>query len=174
MKSTSLAKTRWHRAGTSALRSGGAFSLVEVVIALGLVSFALIAILGLILVGMSSLKESVADTSTSLLALNVRETLVGKRCEAGALGPFYYDASTRYQAESPDADSFYRVDVTLAPPSPAIPDTKMLVASVVITWPTGPTGEQGAQRFQTSFFVTPVTGAGWKSLDAAFVPKIGL
>ncbi|PTY01609.1 hypothetical protein DB346_12785 [Verrucomicrobia bacterium LW23] len=152
----------------------GAFSLVEVVIALGVVSFALIAILGMILVGMTSLKDSVADTSTSLLALNVREALVGKPCVAGPLDPLYYDAGARLQGGTADSDSFYRVDVTLAPPNPAIAGSGMMVASVVITWPAGAAGEAGAQRFQTSFYVTPLTGPGWQALDTNSIPKIGL
>lgn len=47
-----------------------AFSLVEVTIALGIVSFALLALLGLFVVGLSSSKESAMDTAVAQIALH--------------------------------------------------------------------------------------------------------
>ena len=44
-----------------------AFSLIEVVLALGIVSFALVAILGLLSVGLDSSRESIDDTAVTLL-----------------------------------------------------------------------------------------------------------
>jgi uncharacterized protein (TIGR02598 family) len=54
-----------------ASRLHGAFSLVEVVLALGIISFAFIALLGMLPVGLKSLKSSQNDTITTLIVQKV-------------------------------------------------------------------------------------------------------
>lgn len=149
------------------------FSLVEVVIALGIVSFALIAIVGLIPVGLSSLKDSVTDTTVSLLVTNVREAIVGQPFKAGPLPALYYDASARFLGQATNTDSYFRVDIALAQPYQSIPNSPLMIANVKVSWPVG-SPENDGRTYRTSFFVTPVTGSGWQSIDTDFEPTIGL
>jgi uncharacterized protein (TIGR02598 family) len=96
-----------------------AFSLVELVIAVGLMSFALVAILGLMPVGMKSVGEATDATRNSMIAADVEGRIKNMRppidftsTAAVSIGPLYYDR----QGISLSAASggFYRVDATVA------------------------------------------------------------
>lgn len=53
------------------MRNQAAFSLVEVTLAIGIVAFALLAILGLIPIGQTSTRDATDDTRTSLIGRDV-------------------------------------------------------------------------------------------------------
>jgi uncharacterized protein (TIGR02598 family) len=96
-----------------------AFSLVEVVIAVGLMSFALVAIFGLMPVGMKSVGEAVDATRTSMIAADVEGRIKNMRppidfssSAAVAVGPFYYDRQG--VSVTGASGGFYRVDATVA------------------------------------------------------------
>jgi len=166
-------RTKESLPGGACCRKRFAFSLTEVVIALGIVSFALIAIVGLIPLGLNSLKDSVSDSTMSLLISNIRGSLAGQPFKAGTLDPLYYESSARLQGTASDANSYYRVDVTVAEPGQSIPNANLLVATLKISWPVS-VPEANRQSYVTSVLVSPLTGAGWSSLDSTFEPKIEL
>lgn len=139
-----------------------AFSLVEVVLALGIVSFALVAILGLLTVGLDSSRESIDDTAVSLLgqdSYNRVRTDVAKLYNQSSSGStsftrsYYYDRDGRYVCDStttgtPPASLFYQAYATAAPlnappanlaptaSSPKFPDDyPLLGATVAVRWP---------------------------------------
>jgi type II secretory pathway pseudopilin PulG len=60
-------------------RSENAFSLIEVVMALGIISFALVAILGLMPVGVQSAMDSQRETQVALIARSIFTDLQGRR-----------------------------------------------------------------------------------------------
>lgn len=96
-----------------------AFSLVEVVLSVGLMSFALVAILGLMPVGMKSVGEAANATRTSMIAADVEGRIKNMRppidfssAAAVAVGPLYYDRQG--VSLSGASGGFYRVDATVA------------------------------------------------------------
>jgi type II secretory pathway pseudopilin PulG len=165
-----------------AIKTRLGFSLVEVVISLSIVSFALIAILGLLPVGLNALKESATQTTTSLLLPQIRQILVGEEHAPKAFAnPYYFDVSSKYLGQNPSSESYFRVEMKLGKPTDVPTDTNLLVAVAFISWPTDeigevPTDQNGdpvnSQIF--SFYVTPMTGKGWQILDPTFKPKIEL
>lgn len=64
------------------LSTGRAFSLVEVTIALGLVSYSLLAMMGLFVVGLNSSRESSVETALSQIALHVASCYSGTNLPA--------------------------------------------------------------------------------------------
>jgi len=171
----SPAITRQPRAACEGSPACAGFSLVEVVLALGVVAFALIAVMSLIPVGLGALKDSMASTTNSLLLSNVRSTLVGQSCVVGDLGPYFYDADAKYLGTTLGPESFYKVQVKLAQPYLAVTNSNLLVATVKITWPANNSGNStGNNLFQTSYLVSPLTGPEWPVLDPTYKPKIDL
>ncbi len=137
-----------------------AFSLIEVVLALGIVSFALVAILGLMSVGLDSSRDSIDDTAVALLgqdAYNRVRTDVAKLYNQSSSSSsattsftqsYYYDRDGRY-VSNPDATAiFYHAYASVAPlnsppanldpatSSPRFPDDyPLLGATVAVRWP---------------------------------------
>ncbi|MBN8709303.1 MAG: hypothetical protein BGO12_18985 [Verrucomicrobia bacterium 61-8] len=90
-----------------------AFSLVEVVIALGIVSFAMMGIVGLLVVGMNTFRASIDTSVQSRIAQKVIGDAV--LTDFGKLEAYesYFDESGR-QVSAGDAQMVYTVGVTLA------------------------------------------------------------
>ena len=161
--------------------SSGAFSLVEVTLALGVVTFALLAIIGLIPVGLTAMKNSIDETVTSLILQDVRERLSTLPFDtAKAVPVYYYDSKGIFVNTQPpnlDPQAYFRVDVKLGPPSSPPPNSSLLVAVTKITWPVLSTGAASAgstNQVKMSFLVTPLTTPQWKVLDPTFTPKMDL
>jgi uncharacterized protein (TIGR02598 family) len=124
-----------------------AFSLVEVVLALGVIAFALTAMLGLLVVAMDSDKSSGSDTALAAMSRQVFSDLRAMpyaNLPAGA--DYYFDADG---SECPQAGAVYGCHVTVAddsgvasgnlkkvqmtfswPPSAAKPETKNIHGSI--------------------------------------------
>jgi uncharacterized protein (TIGR02598 family) len=166
-----------------------AFSLVEVVIALSIVSFALIAILGILPLGIASLRDSNTDTTTSLVLPQVRGLILGEEHRAGQdFGPYYFDVSASFIGEetipsdpNDKRTSYYRVDISMQQPKNQLNNSDLLACVAEISWPTDASGnvpKNAAGKAKNSqvhsFFMTPLTGTGWKNLDPQFEPKIEL
>ncbi len=115
------------------------FSLVEVVIALGISSFAIVAIVGLIATGLSTSKDSADDTSLAMMAQMVNAALrpqsyvqivQATNFASGEGTPdLYFDAGGELlrkadgtPATVPDATAFFACTVTRAVP-PVVPAT---------------------------------------------------
>jgi len=89
-------------------RPAAAFSLVEVVLALGLVSFAVLAIMGLLPTGLSTLRQAMSQTVEAQIVRTIGAEAV--------VAPFTNLASVTYFDDEglPTAgdNAFYTVDVT--------------------------------------------------------------
>lgn len=147
------------------MKSRRAFSLIEVTIAVGIVAFVLVAILGLVPVGMQAAREAMDDTRTSLIAQDAAHWAQALLRAAGT-PPASPQAVTRWYDEQghrrpdpaawPDAKAFYRVDVRYGPLAayPAHVDAASLQAATVsIAWPVDPaTGEAVAAAANEATF----------------------
>ena len=141
------------------MRPSRASSLVEVVLALGIVSFALVAVVGMIPVGVQSSRDAVDLTRTSLVAQDAAmrlPTLAYTDGTPGTAATWFYDQNGRWlnidvSLASPYAGGFYRVDVVRGAPAsypagtdPAAADAanpysaRLLAATATVTWPLDP------------------------------------
>jgi uncharacterized protein (TIGR02598 family) len=122
----------------------GAFSLVEVVIAVGLMSFALVAIFGLMPVGMKSVGEATDATRTSMIAADAEGRIKNSRppvdfasAAAVAVGPLYYDRNGIALPSS--TGGFYRVDATVgstwAAPLTNVDQSYLRPVTAIVRWP---------------------------------------
>jgi type II secretory pathway pseudopilin PulG len=135
-------------------RNASAFSLVEVTLALGIAAFCLIAIFGLMPVGVQTNRNATSQTAaTNIIAAVVSDlratskppvinTSVQYRIRFGTAKTLYFDSagecsidvngSTRVDgfSWSPALQTRYRLNVTF-PPSP----TGLSYADVKLTWP---------------------------------------
>jgi len=140
------------------VRHGG-FSLVEVVLALGIASFCLIGLLALLPAGLSSNKDAIQKTIASGFAAEVAADLRNTPLSVGTSGTsqrFQFsipiaggpntmteNPSTIYLTETgsagqigaaPTADSRYRISVGFAPPNSSSQHDATLVR-ILVTWP---------------------------------------
>ena len=141
------------------MRCSRASSLVEVVLALGIVAFALVAVIGMIPVGVQSSRDAVDLTRTSLIAQDAAmrlPTLAYTDGTPDATAAWFYDQNGRWlnvdaSSASPYTGGFYRVDVVRGAlasypvnTDPGVADasniysTRLLVATATITWPLNP------------------------------------
>lgn len=141
------------------MRRSRASSLVEVVLALGIVAFALVAVVGMIPVAVQSSRDAVDLTRTSMIAQDAAmrlPTVAYTDGTPGATATWFYDQNGRWlnidaSSASPYAGGFYRVDVVRgalasypAHTDPAAADasntysTRLLAATATITWPLDP------------------------------------
>jgi len=88
--------------GPISQRLGTAFSLVEVVIALGIVSFAVLAIVGMLPMALKSAQESMRETDATLIAQRIFAEL---KTGSGANRTVIKDTNTNSQTISLSANS---------------------------------------------------------------------
>lgn len=108
-----------------------AFSLVEIVIALGLVSFSMLAIFALVAQGQKTGRESRLESVAALLAGKVTSQLrAGSAWEASV--PNYTGSSTLAEiAAGPPVTSTNYLDLNLSPVSPTSPDRQFAVVTEI-------------------------------------------
>jgi len=112
----------------------GGFGLVEIVISLGVVSFALIALVGLTMVGLNSSRAAQEDTVVASLARNAvaeLKTLGYTRLSTLASTNLYYTydgAVTNATA----AEAYYKCDIRIQSPSGNTPLCNLIVN---FSWP---------------------------------------
>ena len=151
------------------MKRSWAFSLVEVALALGSVSFAMLAVFGLIPVALQSARDSVDYTRTTLVEQDVAARLpslvstnVSDPATATVNIAWYYDLAGRRltidpTASAPYVNAFYRVDVKRAQPNayPANTDpsgrdpgntysTVLMGVTLTIGWPVNPSSGANA------------------------------
>jgi len=126
------------------MRTRDAFSLIEVTIALGVVAFALVAILGLVPVALRSAREATDDTRSSLIAQDVATRARALFSSSSALSPstnWWYDNEGRFIDQSAGANftnALYRVSVVsgdLASYPTNVSNTALRGVKVAIGWP---------------------------------------
>jgi len=148
---------------SGALRGESAFSLVEVVIAIGLVSFALLALVGLLTVGLRSSRESGEDTimavcteTTQALvrAEGFSQVLTNALYAPGDTTPdFFFDSAGTLLTDSAgapsrtqNADALYGCLVTRSVPALSQATTNLLVYQLKFVWPLAAPAANRQQR----------------------------
>jgi uncharacterized protein (TIGR02598 family) len=117
-----------------------AFSLVEVTLAIGIAAFCLIAVLGLLPVGVQTNRNATSQTrATNIIAAVVADlratpatstTSSQFRIQFGQSKDLYFDNTGGFVPDTPDANSRYHLNITF-PSSP----TGLAYADVKVTWP---------------------------------------
>jgi uncharacterized protein (TIGR02598 family) len=125
------------------LSGSAAFSLVEVTLALGIAAFCLIAVFGLMPVGVQTNRNATSQTAaTNIMAAVVSDLRATPNTNAtsaqfgitfGTPRTLYFDGSGQFAA-SLGANSRYRVSITF-PSSPS----GLSYADVKVTWPAAAT-----------------------------------
>ncbi|MGD1020536.1 MAG: prepilin-type N-terminal cleavage/methylation domain-containing protein [Verrucomicrobiia bacterium] len=130
------------------------FSLIEVVIALAVISVGLIAIVGLIPQGIQSARDAGDNT---LAATIVQDTLNAIRQQALTTWPpfstqlsYYYDATgtTQLNTTVSTADTYYEVHL---PPPQSSANGNLLTVTAIVWWPvkTGVTAPLNTNTYVT-------------------------
>lgn len=150
--------------GSQLRQTRSAFSLVEVTIAIGIISFAMVSILGLMPVGLSTMRQAMDQTMEAQLVRKISgEALLtpfGKIGAYTARSPFYYTADGAQQA-SKDDQTRYEVNLR----------------SVATVYP-GSSTEAMLSSNVTTLMIETVRRAGGgavlgRSTNAIFIPNSG-
>lgn len=133
-------------------RNSPAFSLVEVVIALGLTSFALLSMVGLLAIGLQNNRESTEETNLALCTetalsilrsrgFNLAASDVSYK-ETDSTPDFYFDGTGNLvvdanglPAKTQSPDALYACTVTRATPTLDQPTTKLIYLRLQFHWP---------------------------------------
>lgn len=120
--------------------SNCAFSLVEVTLALGIAAFCLIAIFGLMPVGVQTNRNATSQTAaTNIIAAVVADLRATPKTSTtssqfgiqfGQAKDLYFDSTGSFIPDTPDANSRYHLNITF-PSSP----TGLSYADVKVIWP---------------------------------------
>lgn len=120
------------------------FSLVEVSLALGIAAFALIAIFGLLPVGLDStqdsIQQSVATNLATAIVADLRQAPAGANASSPRYGVDVGQASTTLYLDDggepvPQSQARFKVTVKLASPAPN--SRRATSGNVSIAWPAG-------------------------------------
>lgn len=140
-----------------------AFSLVEVTLAIGIVSFALLAILALVPVGMKSGSEAIDATHTSLIGQDaqnrVRSTVTNTTFASAndISSAWFYDRDGGFVGTAITFNAFYRADATIhkdwgVNASPSNVDATLLrPVTVQVRWPVNTSNGNPLGNNETSF-----------------------
>lgn len=142
------------------MKTQRAFSLVEIAMVISITAFCVLAVLGLLPIGLTSNQAAIQQTTaTNLLAsitADLRSTPATSGTSSprfninmnGSTGPLYFkDEATKVLSLS--AGAIYRVDVTLT--APASGNRSATQGSVVIRWPAAAASAQNAAGSVESF-----------------------
>ncbi len=149
------------------IRPQSGFSLVEVAMAVGVVAFALLAIVGLLAVGMNASRESREETRSVLLSQDmlakVRESLAPNGI--ASVGSFQAGTFTNYydhEGHATNASGYFRAVATIAAiDSQIVADpasTQLLGVHLTITWPQ----PANTATNQQVIFLAKSTDSGWQ------------
>ncbi|MDF2375945.1 MAG: hypothetical protein P1U81_06865 [Verrucomicrobiales bacterium] len=166
----------------------GAFSLVEVVLSVGIAAIALVSLLGMLPYAMESSRDGADQTAIGTVLEDVHDRIKGKILTPGEVdeSPFFYDQQGRFWAEGiggrvsgeVGTDRFFRVEIELrkAPATAPYRHTRDLHAAVVsIFWPIDKNGNPlggDEPKSSLSYFLTTLTGPDWEAIDPMYQPKI--
>lgn len=168
-----------------------AFTLVEIVLALGVASVFLIGIVSLLVTGLDSSQAAGNDTRLSLIFRDVANRVRGAQFVADqstlVIPEVFYDAEgIVWDPNPPPAGApprphpFYGVRTRALDIDPSLKPahSSLLAIQVEVFWPVAETsgGPQisGTAKMHFSFYCASAAGNGWRSLDSTFVPVIEL
>ncbi|MFV1994073.1 MAG: prepilin-type N-terminal cleavage/methylation domain-containing protein [Verrucomicrobiales bacterium] len=180
-------------------QSATGFTLVEVVLALALLGTALVAVLGIIPVGLEASRSAELHTLRAHIMEDVRDRIRGRPLRAGELegGPIFYnregisvpnplgtgsEAASSENASAavvgdPYHDPQYRVDVEVVVlDSPIEHAADLMAVKVRLSWPIDPRTGLSLARVSGSvafcYYVNAMTGPSWEKVDPNFTPRI--
>ena len=114
------------------------FSLVEIVIALGIASFSLIAIVNLLAVGLKASREANTDTTVTAIIQTVSSRIRSTDDLQTLPSRIDYDQQGE---ESSAADAYYRCDISIGAPNGLIwndiDPTHLRNVELKVSWPEG-------------------------------------
>ena len=135
------------------VHGAAAFSLVEVTLALGIAAFCLVAVFGLMPVGVQTNRNATSQTAaTNVIAAVVADLRATPRTSAtssqfaitfGTAKTLYFDGAGQFTT-SLSANSRYQINVTF-PSSP----TGLSYADVKVTWPAAATSANASGSVET-------------------------
>ncbi len=121
-----------------------AFTLVEVVIALAVVTFCLVTLMGLFTTGMASSRKSTADTRLAALAWNSANQIRTNSFPGASSGTFagctnWYDVDGMFisHASTPPTGAYYECDTYAAISGLAGMPASLQMSTNVISYPVG-------------------------------------
>lgn len=174
---------------TSEYRSSTGFTLTEIVLCVAIISSVLVAVVGILPVGMDVSRKAVNHTVVATVLEDLHNRLQGVPLQPGEVpfSPAYYDdlgvflpppgsgAGETAIAEF-NARRVYRADVTVTPIISAPAHTSQLFAvRLEIGWPVDAAGSpvgSGNPQAEVTFVVTSLTGSDWKDMDPSFEARI--
>ncbi len=131
-----------------------AFSLVEVTLALGIAAFCLIAIFGLMPVGVQTNRNATSQTAaTNIIAAVTADLRATPKTSTtssqfavqfGQAKDLYFDSTGGFVPNTPDANSRYHLNITF-PASPS----GLSYADIKVTWPAAATAANASGSVET-------------------------
>jgi uncharacterized protein (TIGR02598 family) len=175
-------------AGAAVARPGrsAAFTLVEIVLVLAVIATALIALIGVLPVGMNASRQAADQTVVALIYEDVHNRLQSEKLVAGvaSFSPAFFDdrgvfipTTSNPSSGTPNTNAFYRADVSIGAWNAAPVNTSgLLPVTIALSWPVDaasgqPLGAKNPQSFVT-FGVAPLTGPSWQVIDSTYAPKV--
>lgn len=168
--------------GSSAARG---FSLIEIVITVGILATVVISLVGILPVGIKSAEDAANRTVLAVILEDVHNRLEGQLLEPGevAASPFFYDRQGLYIGEDSNeevkAGRLYRADarlIDIAEGSRLEHTSGLMAVRIDVWWPvdtySGAPLREGKPQETITFYVTPLTGADWPAIDTNYRPKI--
>ena len=161
------------------------FSLIEIVITVGILATVVISLVGILPVGIRSAEDAANRTVLAVILEDVHNRLEGEFMEPGevASSPFFYDRQGLFIDSESDEElkgnRLYRVDarlVKIAHDSLLKNTSGLIAAKVDLWWPVDP--DSGAPLRQEkpqetiTFYLTPLTGPEWPEIDTGYRPRI--
>ncbi|MBE7157256.1 MAG: hypothetical protein INR62_02250 [Rhodospirillales bacterium] len=153
---TALAFAAKRLPGGKVRRRAQAFSLIEVVLSAGILAFAVVPVVGLLAMGLTSTKDSTTDLAVANIVRSLRadfQANTGPFFTAAPAAPqSHYFTADGYPTTATDATAkpFYQADVSWSVPTSSVTTSNSArVVSVSITYPY----PAHAQSSAASFFV---------------------
>jgi uncharacterized protein (TIGR02598 family) len=181
---------RNHAPFASPRTANAGFTLTEVVISVGVVATAFVAIVGLLPAGLDASRRASNSTVTAAILEDLNNRLKGQplpqvsgsapATAAASFSPAYFDDHGVFLDPSVSANNsrrIYRADVQIGSWSAQPTGTSGLrPVTIRLSWPVDPTSGAALGTNNPQFVVTypavPLTGSNWTAIDSSYVPKI--
>jgi uncharacterized protein (TIGR02598 family) len=182
--------TRTHALSVSPRTSSAGFTLTEVVISVGVVATAFVAIVGLLPAGLDASRRAANSTVTAAILEDLNNRLKGQPLPQAAgsaptavsasFSPAYFDDHGVFldpSIQSNNSRRLYRADVQIGFWSAQPTGTSGLrPITIRISWPVDPNSGTAIGSSNPQIVVTypaaPLTGSNWAAIDNSYVPKI--
>ncbi len=160
-----------------------AFTLTEIVLALAIIATVMVAVIGILPVGMDSSRQAASQTAVALILEDLHNRLRKEPLQQGtaSFSPAYFDVHGVFinpnASQTEQTARLYRADVEIANwQNPPANTSGLLIATIRLSWPVNAASGEAIgtnnPRTVVSFGVTQLTGPAWQDIDPTFTPKI--